>query len=125
MAFYHSGSRGEKARAVRENLKAFNVRPDLKKLSEVEDEASVPVAELPRYFMSRDQGHFDQLMSLIDDGTTGVAEEAWELLQMLAKSLKQWYLRHVSSRLLSYLHSSVRKQYQRLMETAQSAEAPA
>jgi hypothetical protein len=54
LAFYHSGSRGEKARAVRENLKAFNVRPDLKKLSEVEDEASVPVAELPRYFMPRD-----------------------------------------------------------------------
>jgi Ca2+-binding EF-hand superfamily protein len=35
LSFYRTCSRGEKASTVRENLKAFNVRPDLKKWSEV------------------------------------------------------------------------------------------
>jgi Ca2+-binding EF-hand superfamily protein len=53
LVFYTTCSRGEKATTVRENLRAFNVRPDLKKLSEVEDEATAVVEELPRYFIPR------------------------------------------------------------------------
>jgi hypothetical protein len=37
---------------VRENLKAFDVRPDLKKWSEVEQEAAPAVGDMPRYFIS-------------------------------------------------------------------------
>jgi hypothetical protein len=35
-------------------LKAFNVRPDLKKYSEVGEEAATSVEELPRWFISKD-----------------------------------------------------------------------
>lgn len=84
LIFYTTCSRGEKATTVRENLKAFNVRPDLKKLSEVEDEATAIVEELPRYFIPRAQGDFDQLMSLLDGDDEEVAEKAWDFIQMLA-----------------------------------------
>jgi hypothetical protein len=84
LAFYTSCSRGEKALTVRENLKAFNVRPDLKKASDVEDEAAPRAETLPRYFMPRDQGHFDCLMSLLEAGDDALAVAAWELIQMLA-----------------------------------------
>lgn len=80
LTFYRTSSRGEKASTVRENLAAFNVRPDLKKLSEVEDEATASPEELPRYFMPRNQQHFDLLMSLLDGGDSSVAEAAWELI---------------------------------------------
>lgn len=88
LVFYTTCSRGEKATTVRENLRAFNVRPDLKKLSEVEDEATAVVEELPRYFIPRHQDHFDQLMSLLDGKDKELAEQAWELIQMLATNLQ-------------------------------------
>lgn len=88
LVFYTTCSRGEKAATVRENLRAFNVRPDLKKLSEVEDEATAVVEELPRYFVPRHQDHFDQLMSLLDGEDKELAGKAWELIQMLATNLK-------------------------------------
>lgn len=69
---------------MRENLRAFNVRPDLKKLSEVEDEAAPPAPELPRYFIARDQAHFDALMKLLEVGDEALAVASWELIQTLA-----------------------------------------
>jgi hypothetical protein len=87
LTFYRNSSRGEKASTVRENLSAFNVRPDLKKMSEVEDEATASPEELPRYFIPRDQKHFDLLMDLLDGKDRDVAEAAWELVQMLATNV--------------------------------------
>ena len=87
LSFYRTCSRGEKAATVRENLKAFNVRPDLQKMSEVEDGAAPAVGELPRHVMARDEAHFDALMRLLEAGDKGLAVEAWDLIQMLATNL--------------------------------------
>lgn len=60
------------------------MRPDLKRMSEVEDEAAPAVEDLPRHFMPRDQAHFDLLMGLLEVGDKDLAVAAWELIQMLA-----------------------------------------
>jgi len=52
VGFYSNCSRNEKRLTVRENLKAFNIRPDLKKWREVFEENDTPKTELPRYFIS-------------------------------------------------------------------------
>lgn len=80
MAFYKTCSRSEKATTVRENLKAFDVRGDLKKWSEIEQEATLGVEEMPRYFISKDQEMFDLLLELLDGADQKVAEESWELV---------------------------------------------
>lgn len=88
LGFYRTCSRGEKAVTVRENLKAFNVRPDLTKMSEVEDDAAPAVEGLPRHFLSRGhQAHFDALLRLLEVGDKDLAVGAWELIQMLATNL--------------------------------------
>jgi len=84
LTFYATASRGDKPAVVRDNLKAFNVRPDLVKWSDLGEQASTAVADLPRRFMSRNQAHFDQLMSLLDQQNEEVTKEAWDLVQMLA-----------------------------------------
>lgn len=84
LTFYAHASRGERPGVVRDNLEAFNVRPDLRKWAEVGDEASPDVDELPRHFMARDQAHFDQLMLLLDQENGEVTKAVWELVQMLA-----------------------------------------
>jgi hypothetical protein len=60
------------------------VRPDLKKWSEVEQEAAPDIEDMPRYFISRDQETFDLLMHLLDGDDLELAGEAWELVQMLS-----------------------------------------
>lgn len=80
LLFYKNCSRSEKATTVRENLKAFDVRADLKKWSEVEQEATLAIEEMPRYFISKDQETFDLLLELLDGKDPRVAEEAWELV---------------------------------------------
>lgn len=84
LTFYATASRGDKPAVVRDNLKAFNVRPDLVKWSDLGEQESTAVGDLPRHFMSRNQDHFDQLMSLLDQKSEEVTTEAWELIQMLA-----------------------------------------
>ena len=61
-------------------MKAFNVRPDLKLMSEVEDEAAPKQEELPRHLISRDQAHFDCLMGLLETGSDELAVATWELV---------------------------------------------
>jgi hypothetical protein len=56
------------------------VRPDLKKWSEVEQEAAPDIEEMPRFFISRDQETFDLLMHLLDGEDLDLAAEAWELV---------------------------------------------
>jgi hypothetical protein len=87
LAFYKACSRGDKANTVRENMRAFNVRPDLKKMSEAEDEAAPKASELPRYLVPRDQAHFDSLMGLLETGNEELAVATWELIQMLATNV--------------------------------------
>lgn len=84
LSFYTSCSRSEKATTVRENLKAFDVRPDLLRWSEVEEEATPDAGEMPRHFISKDNETFELLMQLLDGKDRQVAEEAWELVQMLS-----------------------------------------
>lgn len=80
LSFYKTCSRGEKAGTVRENLKAFNVRPDLKKLCEVPDEGAPKAEDLPRYFMPSDQDNFGVLMDMLEAGDSSLAVSAWELI---------------------------------------------
>jgi len=84
LSFYTSCSRSEKATTVRENLKAFDVRPDLLRWSEVEEEATPDPAQMPRHSISKDNETFELLMQLLDGTDRQVAEEAWELVQMLS-----------------------------------------
>ncbi len=51
---------------MRENLKAHNVRNDLKKLSEVQEETSFKTEDMPRFKISETQEYFEQLMVLLD-----------------------------------------------------------
>ena len=61
-------------------MKAFNVRPDLKLMSEVEDEAAPKYEELPRYLISPDQANFDCLMGLLETENEELAVTIWELV---------------------------------------------
>jgi len=56
---YYANASRERAHLVRENLKALNIRPDLKWWSDVgDDENSSAVEELPRHFMSSNEDNF-------------------------------------------------------------------
>lgn len=73
----------ERPQTVRENLKNFNIRQDLRKWSEIGEAATAKKEEMPRYFLSTAQEHFDSLMSLLDNSADEVATEVWQLIQML------------------------------------------
>ena len=80
--FYEIAARG-KPDTVRDNMRHHNIRPDLKKLSEVKDVESFEAQEMPRYKISKTQEYFNSLMSLLDkDGQ--VSEASWNLIQMLS-----------------------------------------
>ena len=50
--FYETASRN-KPETVRENLRSHNIRNDLKKLSEIQEESSFKTEEMPRFKISR------------------------------------------------------------------------
>jgi len=83
LRFYQNCCRGEKATTVRENLKAFNVRPDLKKWSEIEEDSGYAPSELPRLFLSQQDDLFTVLFELLQDSSTDFAQEIWGFIQML------------------------------------------
>ena len=65
LVFYESAARN-KAETVRENLRAHNIRNDLKKLSEITEDSSFETEDMPRYKISKNQEQFDLLISLLD-----------------------------------------------------------
>jgi hypothetical protein len=69
---------------VRDNLRNFNVRADLKKWSEVGDAKLAQKEDLPRYFLSTDHELFEKLMKLLDGSEKETAADVWDLVQMLA-----------------------------------------
>jgi Ca2+-binding EF-hand superfamily protein len=52
LIFYET-SCNNKPETVRENMRAHNVRPDLKKLSEIQEESSFSVEDMPRFTISK------------------------------------------------------------------------
>jgi hypothetical protein len=82
LQFYENASRS-KPETVRENLKAHNVRADLKKLSEIQEESSFSAQDMPRFKISENQEYFDKLMVLLDREDS-VSQTSWDLIQMLA-----------------------------------------
>lgn len=80
LEFYRSASCG-KDTTVRENLRHNNIRNDLVKLIDAEQDSDYKIEEMPRYRLSADQEIFGTLMGLIK--REGVSEEAWSLIQML------------------------------------------
>ena len=58
LIFYETAARS-KPETVRENLRAHNVRNDLKKLSEVMEETSFKTEDMPRFKISETQEYFD------------------------------------------------------------------
>jgi hypothetical protein len=82
MMFYESASKN-KPDTVRDNMRAHNIRPDLKKLSEVEEVSSYSKDDMPRYKISKNQQHFDLLISILDRKDSS-SKAAWDLIQMLA-----------------------------------------
>lgn len=65
MTFFENSSKS-KEDTVRENLRAHNIRNDLKKLSEIMEESSFTKEDMPRYKISKNQTYFDLLMSILD-----------------------------------------------------------
>lgn len=65
LTFYELACRS-KGDTVRENLRHHNIRPDLKKLSEIKDVESFEAQDMPRYKISKNQDHFNLLMGLLD-----------------------------------------------------------
>ena len=82
LRFYETAARS-KPEIVRENLRAHNIRADLKKLSEIQEESSFKTEDMPRFKISENQLYFDQLMTLLDRQDT-VSQNSWDLIQMLA-----------------------------------------
>lgn len=52
IGFYETAARN-KPDTVRENLRAHNIRNDLKKLSEIQEETSYKNTDMPRYKLSK------------------------------------------------------------------------
>jgi hypothetical protein len=77
--FYMKAAR-ERPQSVSENLKIFNIRQDLRKWAEIGEAATAKKEEMPRYFLSTAQEHFDNLLSLLDTSADEVATEVWELI---------------------------------------------
>lgn len=83
--FYSDASKGDEDQrgAVRANLKNLNVRPDLKKISEVIEESQFKKTDMPRYTLSANQDQFHALIDLLDpkDSASG---DVWNLVRALA-----------------------------------------
>lgn len=82
-AFYATAARDRKG-VVMDNLKNFNVRPDLKRWSDVASKEAAKKEELPRYILSTHQEHFERLMAQLDAPDSSISSDVWELVQMLA-----------------------------------------
>lgn len=82
MNFYETAARS-KPDTVRENLRAHNIRNDLKKLSEIQEDQSYKNTDMPRYKLSKNQEQFDILLGLLDRHDSA-SESSWDLIQMLS-----------------------------------------
>jgi hypothetical protein len=82
LQFYVDASRS-KGDTVRENLKSHNIRNDLKKLSEIQEESSFSTEDMPRYKISKNQEQFNLLISLLDRQDQA-SQSSWDLIQMLS-----------------------------------------
>ena len=82
LAFYETSCKS-KPDTVRENLRAHNIREDLKKLSEIQEESSFQKEDMPRFKISKNQEYFDLLMGILDR-RDAASESSWDLIQMLA-----------------------------------------
>jgi len=60
-------------------MRAHNIRPDLKKLSEITEETIFSSEDMPRYTISKNQEYFDLLLSLLEKESS-VPEESWNLI---------------------------------------------
>ena len=81
LEFYQSSARTKQS-TVRDNLRAHNVRNDLKKLSEISAEGDMNKDDMPRYKISRNQSQFTLLFTLLDrKDQTSVT--TWDLINML------------------------------------------
>ena len=67
---------------VYENLINHNVRTDLKKLSEVDDDSWINQEDMPRFSISANQSQFNTLFSLLDRNDS-YSKEVWDLVRML------------------------------------------
>ena len=81
LKFYTNCSQGDKVGTVRENLRAFGYRHDLKKWADIEADTQLPPEDLPRLILSRDDEMFNIFFDLlmIDE----LDDRTWELIQML------------------------------------------
>jgi hypothetical protein len=82
IGFYETASRN-KPETVRENLRAHNIRNDLKKLSEIQEETSYRNTDMPRYKLSKNQEQFEILLGLLDRHDSA-SQASWDLIQMLS-----------------------------------------
>jgi len=92
--FWYSAASGTQTDAVYSNLKNHNIRPDLKKLTDIDQEAAYKITEMPRYVLSHNQTYFDTLFSLLDRNDESSAD-VWDLVRMLNTN-KQTFMQVLS-----------------------------
>jgi hypothetical protein len=78
LTFYENSAK-QKVETVRENMKAHNIRADLKKLSEIQEESSYSKEDMPRYKIAKNQQYFDLLMSILDRHDSA-SQQSWDLI---------------------------------------------
>ncbi len=123
--FYEHSARTKES-TVRENLKAHNVRPDLKKMSEVEEEVTLTNECMPRFTISRNQEYFDLLIKLLERNDDS-SIETWTFIQMLVTNPKIYRnvleLNHEKDKKIDWNHFFDSNSVNKLLYTMQIIEA--
>ena len=81
--FYYDACKGPGIQNVRKNIKAHNVRADLKRMSEIYEDVTFSETEMPRFTLSANQQQFQALFNLLDRNDDA-SEDVWNLVRMLA-----------------------------------------
>jgi len=66
LKFYHDACTDGRIDRVRENLKQHFIRTDLKKMSDIVEDASFSKEEMPRFTISKNLDQFNALMDLLN-----------------------------------------------------------
>ena len=83
LMFYYDACKGPGINNVRKNIKAHNVRADLKRMSDIYEDVTFAETDMPRFTLSSNQQQFDALFNLLDRNDEAT-EDVWNLVRMLA-----------------------------------------
>lgn len=82
LKFYLDACTDGRIDRVRENLKQHFIRTDLKKMSDIVEDATFTKEEMPRFTISKNIDQFNALMDLLDRNDSA-SQHAWDLINSL------------------------------------------